>query len=269
MRIVLFISLFISSYSLAQDTLNYHWVEKGSLKVDSTSIWTVDNLGNQYIVQDKSIRKIDSAGTLKFSQSIKSLGNSRQIVAINSMKLVHFSAEQQTLCFFDNTLTQSEDCMDLYELGIINASLICSSSRPNRLWIFDDLNSTLNLVSIDKGETTQELINLSGILEIDSCIQILEKNNKLYLLDAKRGIYIFDLFGSLLDFIQQPGITCFDVHEKALFYIVDKKLKARLLDSEDVIDLDLPITDVMAFSIRRNLFHFRTSTDVHKFYLQF
>ncbi len=257
-----------STLSFGQDSLGYSWSQIGKLKIGKGSFYTVDNLNNIYYTKDQSLMKVDSVFELKFKQSIKSLGDPRQLAAVNSMKLVHFSWQQQTLCFFDNTLTQSEDCIDLFDAGLSNVTQIASSQRPNRLWVYDEVNSVLKLLNTDDVSTSVELINLSGVLEIDSCTRIMERNNKLFLLDKKNGVFIFDQFGTLLEQVSYTDVEAIEVYEQNLLLLSKDALISHDLRTGEEFTIILPIRGVSSIVARGDFFYFRKGEIVHKFRLQ-
>lgn len=257
-----------STLSFGQDSLGYNWSEIGKLKIGKGSFYTVDNLNNIYYTKDQSLVKVDSVFDLKFKQSIKSLGDPRQLVAVNSMKLVHFSWQQQTLCFFDNTLTQSEDCIDLFDVGLSNVTQIAGSQRPNRLWVYDEVNSVLTLLNTDDVSESVQLINLSGVLDIDSCARIMERNNRLFLLDKKNGVFIFDQFGTLLEQVSFSGIEAIEVYEQNLLLLVRDTLISHDLRTGEEFTILLPVRDVSSLVARGDFFYFRKGEIVHKFRLQ-
>lgn len=267
-RILILLFVVISGYSSAQDSLKYSWHEMGEINIGEESFFTVDQLNNVFYTKDRSLYKVDSVFKTKFKQSIKSLGESRQIVAVNSMKLVHFSWQQQTLCFFDNTLTQTEDCIDLFDVGLNNVTQIASSTRPNRLWVYDEVNSVLTLLNTDDVTASVQLVNLSGLLEVDSCARIMERDNKLFFLDPTNGVYIFDQFGSLIDKVDIKGVKAIEVHHGSLLMLKENVLVSRDLDSGDSFEMKLPESNVSAIVVRENFFYLRSGEIVHKFRLQ-
>ena len=111
-KFLLFMLLFNLNYVISQQE-SYEWEMVNSYKINSGETWAVDLLENIYISNGEMIHKYDLTGSRIFSQSIKSLGNATTIIPINSMKLLHFSEEQQTLCYFDNTLSFLDDCIYL------------------------------------------------------------------------------------------------------------------------------------------------------------
>lgn len=267
-RILILLFVVISGYSSAQDSLKYSWHEMGEINIGEESFFTVDQLNNVFYTKDRSLYKVDSVFKTKFKQSIKSLGESRQIVAVNSMKLVHFSWQQQTLCFFDNTLTQTEDCIDLFDVGLNNVTQIASSTRPNRLWVYDEVNSVLTLLNTDDVTASVQLVNLSGLLEVDSCARIMERDNKLFFFDPTNGVYIFDQFGSLIDKVDIKGVKAIEVHHGSLLMLKENVLVSRDLDSGDSFEMKLPESNVSAIVVRENFFYLRSGEIVHKFRLQ-
>lgn len=272
MKLILTITFFLLTYfyGCAQDdSIAYTWKKETRYSIEDSEVWSVDGLENFYVSKNGQIEKYDSVGVLKFSQSIKSLGRMSQMVPVNTMKLVHFSEEQQTLCYFDNTLSLMGDCIDLTIEGIVNAALVSKSNQPNKIWILDDLNSRLLLLSLDNLNQPQELINLSGILNINRIEQIAERGNRLFLLDQKKGVYIFDLYGSLLDFVPLESIQQLDANDETLFTLKNDMLVIRAISTGDSFSVKLPVGKVLEFAYRNRSFFFRTKKSVHKFELQF
>ncbi len=274
--IYLILAVCFPTLLLGQDSLGLQWTKVGTYPVDSNAIWSVDQLNNVYVSQGGSIIKYDSTGVQKFQQSVKSYGKMKQLVAINSMKLVHFSEEQQTLCFFDNTLTATEDCIDLTDYDIYNASLIAASARPDFLWVYDNINSTIKLISFQKKiEQQLEIVNIKGLLGISEVDQILEESGRLYLLEGGKKLYELDFYGGLLqtysaenwkevDLDRHMGHTIYAMgSDKFEFYSVEASLTGH------TAILDLPIKNIIEFEVVGNYVYFRTPKNVHKYTLHF
>lgn len=270
MKTVLFFFLSTLSWtSLGQDSIAYEWKNKGEFQIAESALWEVDAFENVYASNGNSIKKFDQDANLQFSQSIKRLGRMSQLVLVNTMKLIHFSEEQQTLCYFDNTLSEMDDCVELSDEGVINASLVSGSSQPNKIWVLDNLNSTLSLFSLDKLIQEQQISNLKGTLNIENISDIKEHGSRLYLLDETQGIYVFDLYGSLLDFIPGKSIQQFEVVGSTLYTLMEGELKIRSIDTEEKISVKLPIDKVFDFQIQNGNFFLRAKNTVHKFELVF
>lgn len=192
----------------------------------------------------------------------------KQMVAVNTMKLVHFSEEQQTLCYFDNTLTQTDDCLDLADRDILNAIHISGSNQPDKVWVLDNINSALVLLSFEGRDQGQEIKNLRGVLDLDEIKQIKECGNRLLLLDQSKGVYIFDLYGSLLDTKQVKNARCVDATENSLFVLHENQMDIFSLESDQKVTIQLPVKDVFEFTYLNESFFLRTKEGVHKFAFQ-
>jgi len=188
-KFILFITLFT----------NFYWSQTADIKLikefyykEEINNWTIDNIGNLIVQQRNTITKIDSTGKQIFTQSIKSLGEISQISAINSMKIALFSAEQQSICIMDNTLTINGKCKFLDQYGISFAKFIAVSNRPNLVWIYDQFNSSILLIDLIQDKIIQKVENFAGIASIKSeLVGMEEHQNKLYLYDSEQ-IYEFD-----------------------------------------------------------------------------
>lgn len=251
----------------AQDSTGIRLIEKSKLELDSSAYWNMDALGNHLISSNGTISKVDTSGKVKYTQSIRSYGETAAMVSINTMKLVHFSEEQQTLCFLDNTLTSSENCLELADESIINATFVSASSQPDKMWVMDQLNSTLYQLPILGNDPTREVGNLSGLLNFGEVNQIKEAGNNLYLLTSE-GIFILDIYGSLIDVIRQENIDYFDANETKLYILSNNELEIRHARTGASTSIKLPVSNVFQVKIVNGALFARTPKNVHKFELQ-
>lgn len=266
--LIIFIGIVLTLSGHAQDSLGYGWKELQSYPVKENEVWHLDVLEYYFTSDNGTINKYSIDGKLMFSQSIKSLGQIKDFVSINTSKLIHFSEEQQTLCYFDNTLTKLDDCVDLTEEGLVNVTMISASSQPNKVWVFDSFNSRLVLLSLNGLNQQQEILNVIGTLDIKSVSQIKERGNRLFVVDPTKGVYIFDVYGSLIEFIPEIGVIQVDGHEKAMFTLHKSKMRVRFFDSNKFDDVVLPTADITEFMYRNQHFFFKAKESVHKFELQ-
>jgi hypothetical protein len=242
---------------------------KGEYSIGKNEAWSVDIFGNVYPTNKKVIQKYDSVGVLKFTQSIKSFGKVQGIKPINTMKLVLFSEEQQILCYMDNTLTLSEECIDLTKFDIGMASHIAASGQPEKLWVIDQLNSKLFLLDLSGRNQSQEIKNLKGILNMSDIRSMIEVNNELFILDSSGVIYRFDLYGSLINTYSFKDVKEFTVREDALVVFSEESLIISHLSDDDRMIFSLPRTGINDFGISGNFFYFRVENKILKFALTF
>lgn len=196
-----------------------------------------------------------------------------QLIPINSMKLVYFSEEQQTLCYLDNTLTQTDDCLELIDQNIFNAKLIGKSARADMIWVFDNVNSRLVLLPLEHGQQMkQEISNIKGTLNMKEIEQIMENGSWLYILDDAGNFTVLDIYGTLQDFSKMPGLLEFEIQSNIAYWLFRDTLKIRDLRVMEVplseLQLDLPLEGVYEFRFINKNFFFRSAKGVHKFTLQ-
>lgn len=191
-----------------------------SFPIGNDSEWHADLLGNLYIANKDVLVKFDTANVRQYSQSIKSMGRVRQISSINTMKIVLFSVQQQSITLVDNTLSEANEIYDLVELGFGSVSLMAISSQPNKFWIYDQAASRLVLLDLSNTQQQQEIENVRGILNSNEILWMKEDKNILYLLNDEHTLFSFDTYGTLMDVIQFPADTkSVDVFQEQIFVL--------------------------------------------------
>lgn len=267
------IHLFLSSILLsatAQESKELSIEQVHRLPVSQEAIFTTDLLENIYLSEDGSIHKYDSTGTLRYTQSIKSNGRLTEIEVINSMKIIQFSDEQQRICFFDNTLSKTENCIDLADLGIYNAQHIAASNRPEKLWVFDGTNSRLILIDLSPNKLQQiESTNLKGVLNLTEVKKIIERESRLYLFDQQQGIFIFDLYGTLIDLIEEKNLIDFTVMDQTILAITSDQLLVIDPIRRKKQAIELPIHHLRSIKTANKRLFLQTDDFVYKYRFQF
>ncbi len=245
----------------------FNWGQKANYVIDSNDIWTIDVLGNIYISKKETIQKFDSIGKFKFSQSQKSSGRLSSIQPINTMKVAVFSEEQQEICFFDNTLTPYESCINLEDSKISFASMMAVSSQPGKFWVYDQLNSRLHLLSMEQLSQSQEIENLKGILNSLQLNSMFEFANFLYLIDFKQGVFVLDMYGSLVNLVKRENFNSFQVDANNYYFLEKNNLIVINKETLEESKVELPFKDVVEFRKSLNCFFFRSSKEIRKYQL--
>jgi hypothetical protein len=261
--ILMFLCFSCAGLVLAQNNLK--WVVKSTFELDSNDVWANDVLGNTYTAKKDLIYKYDTAGVLQFSQSQKSFGRITSMHPINTMKMVVFSEEQQVFCLLDNTLTQAQKCYELSDHDIGNASVLAISGQPDKIWIYDQLNSSLFLLSLSRKEQGQEIENLRGLLNNFHLTYMIEQNNFLYLVDEEMGVFTLDMYGSLVDRVKQNGIKALHLDDRQLYTLVEGALKVKNMDTRIESEIALPIKGVIDFRKEGNFIYLRTRNQLVKY----
>lgn len=181
-----------TNFNLGFSQSEYNWKEIQEIKIpNNTDNWFVDGQQNMYFVQNEQIKKI-SINNISVSQSIKEIQSIDQLIPINGLKVMLFSQSQQMICITDNTMTTNGECIRLEDLTILNATHISISKRPDLVWIYDEINSTLYLYNYVRKQFLQSVSNLKGILKIQGTITIYESQNAMWLLNEKGTGFLLD-----------------------------------------------------------------------------
>jgi hypothetical protein len=230
-----------------------------------TGQFRVDPLGHTIFFERDAVYKMDTTGNLLFQQSLKAYGAITDLDVTSPMKYLVFFREQQAIGFFDNTFTPYQSRTRLSELGVSYATLVCYSMQFDRFWVYDQDNSKLILFNSD-GKQSLETDNLQGLVGIVEPVQMLERNGNLYLVDEGRGVYIFDMFGVLIRFVEVQGIQWIQVNENNFFYIIGNQLGAYNFRTNSKFQITLPAQFDTTFQLIKNkiyLFSYR-ELQVHK-----
>jgi hypothetical protein len=243
------------------------WKLEKEIALSKEGVWAVDEFNNVYIAANNTLTKTDSIGQLKFKQSIKSFGNLSAIEIINSMKIVVFSEEQQSIGFFDNTLTQSDNSIDLSELNIVNARIISRSSQQEKLWVLDQQNSTLFLISLNRSNQFQEISNLSGLLNLNDITFIKEEKNQLFVADKSGKICLFDVYGSLKNCFDFPRFDALTIKGDFIIGCQNDQIEFFNTKNLETKKLLFPIKGGKECKLSGNYFYFRTDNKIYKYTL--
>jgi hypothetical protein len=173
------------------------WTLRWELPVTTEFTWDADQAGNVYLFDEFSVSKLDTAGKKLLTQSTKSIGTIAKIDASNWLKIAIFSEEQQQICYLDNALAIQPGCIDLTALGVNVAQQFSTSAQTDRIWVYDQLNSELQLITIRTNQR-QIVQNLKSLIDIGNVVQLTEFQNTLYLLDDRGQITTFDNFGTFI-----------------------------------------------------------------------
>jgi hypothetical protein len=272
MKFTLLSLCFLLNHSFfAQKSDSLAWVKQIEYQVDENATWAVDIFGNVYFTKGRVLQKFDSLGVLKFSQSIKSVGNIKDIMPVNTMKLVLFSEEQQVLCLLDNTLTMSENYIELSDFKIGIASLAAVSSQPDKIWLLDQLNSRLLLLDLSGKMQYQEVRNLNGVLNLSDITSLNESEGHLYLM-SNQTLYEFDVYGSLINeltftYNSLKTVAALPFYGK-IFWFTSEAMIVKNFDEGKEMIINLPITGIISFKKSGEYYYFKTADKILKYSLE-
>ena len=221
----------------------------------------VDELGFYTFFDKDMLEKYDTSGVRLFRQSVKTYGKIDCIDVSNPMKPLVFFREQQVIAFLDNTLTPYQQTTKLSDLGISYGTLVCYSTQSDRFWVFDQDNSKLVLLLQD-GRKHLESENLAGLLAIENPVQLIERNSLLYLVDEFKGVFIFDMFGTFVEFVDLPSIQWIQVDEHNIYYLADSILFSFNRRTRAVLQTKVDAVTDVQFQYSKKRFYFSVGKQI-------
>lgn len=256
------ICFLLSSFIFGQESLQ--WTKRWSVAAETNSNWRVNALGNLLISEKDELKKIDSLGVQTFQQSTKSFGEIRLIDPMNPMKTLIFSQEQQLVGYLDNTLTLQQATIDLANFDFSYVTYVCASIQPDKFWVFDQDNAIVSLVGNNK-QQIQQIVNVSGLLGLNDIIQIREYNNFFYLIDAKKGVFQFDNFGTLLFKWERSNIDWVEFESNFIYILANNELEVLQQNNIDSQKISLPEKDVIQFQKLGKTIYLRTKKEIIRY----
>jgi len=264
MKIILFLflSISINYFSFCQ---NLTFKKLNDFPILVEEVWAVDGIGNVIVSNRDQLKKYSPDGKVLFEQSQKSFGRLDKIESMNTLKFVAFSSQQQTLCFFDNSLTVMEDCLELADYTILNATKFATSGQSDKMWVFDQVNSTLSLLSLSGLNQSQQISNLMGILNVEYITQMAEIENKLFFVDSTSGVFVLDVYGTLIHKIDIVGAKWIQFKDGNVLILKNDSLIIYNLRTTKQEIIQLPRDNYSEFLYNGKSIFFRFSTSIEKF----
>jgi hypothetical protein len=204
------------------------------------STFETDEIGNIYLIQERSIEKIDTKGNFLFKNSNLDYGNITHLDLTNPFQPFIFYQEQGKVIILDNTLSQQGAPIDLFEKGLGNIECM-GGARGDAFWLWDINQSELK--KVDRQFNIQLTTgNLSMLLNKELHFsQIQESGNFIYAADPAHGIFVFDIYGnykSLLPVTYEGKIV---VRDDRIYYISNGQLNIIQYLNLESLSIALPV----------------------------
>lgn len=208
----------------------------------------VDQLRESYLINGKNLHKLNAQGELIYTWEENRRGQLQQLDAYLPLKALAYYPEFAEIVLLDKTLSEISR-IDLFSLDYQEVSAACVSWDRN-IWLYDNFRRRLDKIN-DAGQRMLQSEDLALWLdEVPYPTFMKERNNKLYLLDPDKGIFIFDTYGTYEKRLNITGISDFQINGNRLSYWKDGMIRAydlRLLqyfeadipDPEDVVDISI------------------------------
>lgn len=263
--ILIMILLPFLCYTDNQNDLTWELVNE--YKVQNVEAWDVDPMGKIIFSQNDVITKLDTTFNVQFTQSLKEIGGLTAIDARHALKTLIFSEDQQAIAFMDNTLTLHKGIKDLGKINVAYATHVSYSAQSSRYWVYDGDNSKLMLID-EMRQRPQVIENLAGTLGGLTVHQLMEVENRLLIYDKTKGVHLFDIYGSLIDFIPFSNGKSTYLTREHLYYITADELVRINLRSRNEIRKALPLEKIEKFRVLGNYVFFQTPTHLKKYLLK-
>lgn len=149
-----------------------------------------DNFGNVYSLFENEFRKRTNDGKSSFYKNV-SLGKIHQVDLQNPLQIVLFYKQFTTVVLLDNQLNETMK-VNFSELPIpLNPEAVSLASQ-NKLWVYDILTQKLGLFDVLKN--TFQALTPSYKEELKF---YQSDYNYFYWMDAKRNLYVSNIFGKV------------------------------------------------------------------------
>ena len=218
LTIISLIILFFSSSTQAQsiDT-NFQVID--SFQVHTTFL-TTDALEQIYIATDDGkLIKLSKDGKKLFEYNNLRLGQVHSIDATHPFNVLVYYGDLATIVLLDRTLSAIKE-INLFDLNIFEVQAI-GLSNDNLIWIYDPIESQLKKIN-NEGDILFQSRHLNQAVKSTLNINFLiERNNRLYLNDPSKGIFVFDNFGQLQEQLPITGLHQFQLLQEQLIYLKD------------------------------------------------
>lgn len=134
--------------------------------------------------------------------------------------------------------------------------LLCPSG-DHKLWLLDNADHTLKKINVRESEVEVEVVVDSALTGSPEAFKTMrEYQNFVFLLNPKKGLYIFNGLGIYLRTVGGPGIRSFNFLGEELYYLKNRKVHFFNLFTADEreIDVDPVYTDIILTDERMILF---------------
>lgn len=158
--------------------------------------FSVNSFGDLYVINSNNQLK-------KISQHGDSVGVFNEVSRYGQLSYVEVQNPWRTILFYQNfsTIVLLDKYLNvLSNLNLRSHNLFriknVTSSYDNNIWVFDEEDSKLKKIN-DQGKILLETVDLRNIFDsVPSPITILDHAGFVYLYDPKKGLYVFDHYGT-------------------------------------------------------------------------
>jgi hypothetical protein len=238
---------------------------------DSAIDFTVDNLGNVYVLRPgQQIKKLneqyDSVGLFN---DVRRYGKLYAIDASNPLKVLLFYKDFNTIVVLDRFLN-IRNSIDLRQSGIFQVSTV-ATSFDNNIWLYDELEGKIKKID-DNGALLLESPDFRVVYEVPPQLNsIVDHNRYLYAYDSSRGLLLMDYYGASKNLLAFKGWSQLQPMANGLVAINNNGLIYYEPGKLDTQEQPLPLSILQAKKIRisgKRLYALQQDMLIHVYQLQ-
>jgi hypothetical protein len=210
----------VMSYQLvAQDTT---FLKK--ISIEKPIALSIDKQQNIFLADEKgNIFKYDSSGKQVLRYAPEKIGLVNSLEAWQRQQIFVFYQEFQEYLFLDRFLNPtSRQKFPFESVGFAQTATI---SANHQIWLFDAQDFSIKKFD---PQLQQVLIHTSLDLILDAAtydmVWMREYQNRLFLVDAKNGILLFDNLGNYQQTLAYTGVQYLSFKEDKIFFVKDNQL---------------------------------------------
>ena len=232
--------------------------------------FAVNNLGELYFINtNNQLKKLNEKGdSVGVFNQVTKYGKLSYVDAQNPWKTILFYENFSTIVLLDKYLNVVTN-INLRKQNIFGVKTV-ASSYDNNIWLFDEQENKLKKID-DAGKVLMETVDFRLLFDsVPSPVQIVDRDGFVYLYDPKKGVYVFDYYGSFknrLPFLNWKDIT---VIEKNLYGFDDTKLYSYGLGSLNLKQYPLPpaFKNYSSLKVGTNKIYFLKNNNLQVYSLQ-
>ena len=226
-----------ANHSFAQTDTVFKFQKKLEYPIVSFS---VNNLGELYIINtNNQLKKLNERGdSVGVFNQVTKFGKLSYVDAQNPWKTILFYENFSTIVLLDKYLNVLTN-INLRRQNIFGVKTV-ASAYDNNIWLFDEQENKLKKID-DAGKVLMETVDFRLLFDsVPTPVQIVDRDGFVYLYDPKKGVYVFDYYGSFKNKIPFLNWKNIAVIEKKLYGFDDAYLYSYSLGSLDLKKYPLP-----------------------------
>lgn len=215
------LAMLLSIAALAQDSTIYRTV--GVIQGRYVD-FQADNLGNYYLLDEQNqLKKLNARGdSMGVFNDVRRFGKLTYMDVSNPLKVLLYYRNFSTIVVLDRFMGVV-NTLDLRKAGIFRVKAI-ARSYDNMIWVYDEQQNQLKKID-DDGNVRLSSVDFRTLFdEVPTPEKMVDQEGYVYLYDAEKGVYVFDIYGAFRTRLSYPQLNAFTVIGKTIVGIHEGKM---------------------------------------------